>query len=460
MNAPNEITELLDSDFEPIDENMPARSSPTALVVDAWGLARGEHLAQLWAESDTAHVAPDAAADAHAALFEPAPALAEDPADTHRAAWYRQMMETPEYHALHDATALDGFACELAACAIAGQYGDYRAKNPPPGPDAPAPGSDGESIRETIERIRSTGKALEAAREELTTIGNIAGGLGAGEPGTPLDVRRVREAYKAIRDNAALRRMFDFAGRSRNKARSLQSVKVSAPRGELTGLELSGDIARLVPTELAAVAGAVPELETLSLYRLAQRRMLSYKHRKADTKAQGPVVIVVDESGSMDGAPIEAAKGTALTMAWIARHQKRWCALVGFAGATKGHYLVIPPGTNRDAQLISWLTHFYGGGTKLDIPLAELPGRYWNDFIAEGMPRGKTDVILITDAIVSAPASMLASYNDWQRREQVSTYGIVVGGAQPGDLGRICARNWAIPALDLDSICLDDIFSI
>jgi uncharacterized protein with von Willebrand factor type A (vWA) domain len=434
--------------------------SPTVLSLDRWNLRRGNEVAKEWAEFGAGEIDPLVVADAHASVFEPAPQLAERSADKNRAAWWRQLMETPEYQSLRGSTCLDDDMASIAAKSICDQWMQYAAENPEPGDGEPEPGSDGEDIGKTLARIRSTQNALGGAKESVEAAQDLSAGLGMGGGGGSLDRAALAKYFKQVQNSNMLRSILAMAGRMRRLCQSLQRQKTSATRGEVTGIELCGDIGRLVPMELAKVAGAIPELELLSLLHLAQRRSLGYKHKKNEPKRSGPIVVCVDESGSMNGDKIIAAKGLAMALAWLASHQNRWIALVGFAGGTEGTRLALPPRHNQQEQLIEWLLHFYGGGTTLDVPLDELPKNYWPEFVAAGLPTGKTDVILITDAIVNCDDEMRDAYLKWANAEQVKTYGIVIGGDEPGDLEKICTRHWSLPELSMDTDAVQNVLSI
>lgn len=440
--------------------------SKTVLELDRWSRRRGNELSKEWAELPVdegqpkpAPYEPNMVADAHGSLFEPEPRLAERPADKARAAWWRQLMETPEYQALHQQTCLDSPMAEIGAKSIVDQWSAYAAEHQPKDGD-PEPGSEGESIGESLARMRSTAKALTEASKGVESARDAVAGLGLGEEGGQIDAKQLHEYYKLVRNDEFLQKVMAMAGRMRSLCRSLQKQKVNAERGEITGIELSGDVGRLVPMEQALVAGAMPELEQLALYRLALRRSLSYKMRKVEHVQPGPLVVVVDESGSMGGEKIIAAKALALALGWLARKQKRWMAYVGFAGGTKGTRLAMPPNKSQPPELIEWLKHMYGGGTKLDVPLQTLPTTYWNEFIAQGLTRGRTDVVFITDALVETTQEVIDDYKRWAKAESVRSYGIIIGEREAGQLAQVCQKYWCIPQLALDSEAVAGVLSI
>jgi uncharacterized protein with von Willebrand factor type A (vWA) domain len=176
--------------------------------------------------------------------------------------------------------------------------------------------------------------------------------------------------------------------------------------------------------------------------------------------AKGPFVLVIDESGSMQGQKIEQAKGIALTFAWLARQQNRWCALVAFSGGSTGRCLALPPGRWDEAALLGWIVAFLGGGTVCDVPCIELPNVYWPEFVAQGLQRGKTDVVVITDGIVNVPEAVAANFNAWRAREQATVTTLIIGASNAGDLALISDRVHIVRSLDVGEEAVSEILSI
>ncbi len=78
----------------------------------------------------------------------------------------------------------------------------------------------------------------------------------------------------------------------------------------------------------------------------------------------------------MEGEPVQTAKALALALAWVARQQKRWVALVAYSGDSGERLLALPPGKWDEAALMDWLSAFIGHGSDLDVPVRELPRYY------------------------------------------------------------------------------------
>jgi uncharacterized protein with von Willebrand factor type A (vWA) domain len=445
--------------------------SPYALKMDRWGMRRGRELAdaewntaaQLLSNEDgeaEARKAPQHAAeilaDAHAACFEIKPQLADNPIDRVRAKWYETLLDNPDYHALHTQTAMNATLAEIGSKQVADQWSAYVAELTEQEQQTINEGGE-EPIQSEMKRLRSCAKAVKDASGDVSEAQAAAAGLGIGEPGQQLSGAPLLKLFQQIRNDADLRRIIDLAGRYRRVAQSKQRQKKIHGRDDTVGVELSGDVARMVPAELALLT--VPELELDVMRRIVERQVLSRQYRGIEPVARGPIVICVDESGSMSGEPIANAKAIALSLAWVAKFQRRWCALVGFSGGTEGTRLALPPDKWDQDALIEWLTHNYGGGTTLDVPIAELPNVYWPEFVASGLQRGKTDVVIITDAIVHCPDEMRGAFLAWKSREKAKCHGIIIG-SDPGDLADLCEETHCVDCLSVDTESVTDLLGM
>ena len=444
---PKDLLKMLDLDgaepasasTEPViapAERSPTPSShPTALEVDEWGLRRGRELvseSERWRSLD---LGEHAAADFFAAAFDPDPRLHESCVDPRRHRFLSQLLGTPEYRELHAATRLDDTASEIAATHFATQFA---ALNKPAACDAVA--SDG--MDEEMKTLRAVGKALTAAKEEVGELHETTAAFGMG-PGTPgsNDPKAVAALFKRVRSDRALRRICELAGRYRRVAQSKQRRKTVHGLDDVVGVEPGGDLARLLPHELAKLA--VPELELDTLRRLVERQTLCREHHASEPVGKGPIIVTVDESGSMAGEKAHTAKALALALAWIARQQGRWAALVAYSGDSGERLLALPPGRWDEAALAEWLTAFIGRGSDLDVPIHELP-RMYLDLKA---PVGATDVILITDAKVRIPDSCRTPFLAWKAAVKVRVHSLVLDN-DPGDLAGVSDEVHRVESLD------------
>ena len=142
-----------------------------------------------------------------------------------------------------------------------------------------------------------------------------------------------------------------------------------------------------------------PSSELDTLRRLVERQTLCREYQSVEPVARGPIIVAIDERGSMSGEKVNTAKAIALALAWVARQQRRWVALVAYSGDSGERILALPPGRWDEAAAHGLAGRVHRPGSEIDIPVREMP-RMYRDLKA---PEGKTDVLFITDAICKIP---------------------------------------------------------
>jgi uncharacterized protein with von Willebrand factor type A (vWA) domain len=416
----------------------PPEASPTALAVDAWGLRRGRDLV---AESERMRKCGTdefAAADFLTAAFDPDPSLLDSCADPARHRFLSQLLETPEYRALHADTRLDDTAAAIAATHFAEQFARLKTDNPAGAMAATDTAGD---LASEMAALRAVGKAVSEARKEVEEMRDTAAalGLGPGEPGSN-DPSAVAALFKRVRNDPGLRRICELAGRFRRVAQSKQRQKVIHGLDDVVGVEPGGDVGRLIPSELVRLV--VPELELDALRRIVEREATCREHYAVEPVGKGPIIVSVDESGSMSGERIHTAKALALALAWVARRQRRWCALVAYSGDSGERLLSLPPSRWDEAALCGWLSAFIGHGSDIDVPVREMPRMY----AALKAPPGITDLVMITDARVRIPPEVRERFDAWRRSARARVVSLVLGSSL-GDLALVSDECHQVQAL-------------
>jgi hypothetical protein len=99
-----------------LPETPVSAASPTALVLDDWGRRKGEELLASNARMKALQLNVDEVADFHAAAFEPCPQLQAHCVDALWRDFLEQLLQTPDYRALHQTTMLNEPASKIAAC--------------------------------------------------------------------------------------------------------------------------------------------------------------------------------------------------------------------------------------------------------------------------------------------------------------------------------------------------------
>lgn len=422
-------------------------ASPTALSLDEWGLRRGRDLIDESERLRMSNTDEFAAADFFGVAFEPDPQLLPGCRDARRHQFLKQMLDTPEYRALHTDTQLDDTAAGIAATHFAERFAQLKkedAAEPPKGKSSTPGTTGGESgdLAREMAALRAVGRAVAEAGKEVDELKESAAALGMG-PGNPgsNDPRAIASVYKRVRGDPKLRIICDLAGRFRRVAQSKQRAKSTHGLDDMVGVEPGGDIGRLLPVELAKLV--VPELELDTLRRIAERQALCREHHATEPIGKGPIIVSVDESGSMEGPKVHTAKALALALAWVARSQRRWCGLLAYSGDSGERLLALPPGRWDESSLCDWLSAFIGRGSSLDVPVREMPDYYRRI----GAPQGVTDLVFITDARCSIDTATRTRFLMWKQSSQARLISLVIDHSA-GDLAAISDEVHTVRSLD------------
>lgn len=426
----------LEGEIQQVAQQQP---SQYALRQTLWSIDRAMKIVE---EAQLEAAACSPMADSFQAAFEVEPTLAQNCQDPVQASWFSSLLESPGLKNIRNSTCLDVNLSAIAAMEICRSYLLYKAeieKRPPEDRDF----AEAESVTNAIGNTEQT-------------IEQIAMLQGAGnEEGSDkhLPLQLLKDYYNRVRNSTTLKRILDEAGRFWRLCQALQRTKTTnIHKTVLSHIRLSGDPNRLIPWELAQVAGAIPDLQPLALYRLATGRCLSYELINKNQTSQGPIIVTIDESGSMEGQKIILAKAFALAIARLCKSQRRLCVLAAFSSEHQYHDLLLKPNENNTLDIIQFMEHFYKGGTHARGPMVAIRESAWPMILKAGAPPKSVDHILITDEAIDGVYSRRADYRKWAEANNVKTYGISVdtNDSAVDVLKQFCDVVWYVTKQSLD----------
>lgn len=212
--------------------------------------------------------------------------------------------------------------------------------------------------------------------------------------------REVELAQGDMREVEAIARL---AGRMYAALRGNHAKKVRGVAGEVYAVEQGNDIGRLLPAELMLLVD--PVLEVVGLERIATRRAGQYATRGTQKRSRGPLVLALDESGSMHGVRNTWAKAAAVALSRVASEEGRPVAVVHYSTSVK----VQPLRPGDDAALLAMVRHFLSGGTAIGLALSE--GVEQVKALEKSGQRG-ADIVLVTDGVDDDVAAQTAAVNE------------------------------------------------
>jgi len=297
-----------------------------------------------------------------------------------------------------------------------------------------------------MEQLRKLMRLLQILGEQLESLGLDTGVLLDLSKGklTAQDIQQFERWAKYLATDAGIQRLCDLLGKIRQiemsetieRVKSVESVKVILPdinsREEIVGIRLGRDIEHVLPAELALLAD--PDTALLFDLKYAESGLMCFDmqgiqniHLHVETneersvkeaEKQGPMVICIDTSGSMNGIPETVAKAVALFLSAKAKEQKRPCYLINFS--TGIDTLDLGADVGMEA-LLRFLQMSFHGGTDV-APALE----HALDTMEQDMYRN-ADLLVVSDFIMSElPERSLARIEN-RRLDGNRFHSLVVG---------------------------------
>lgn len=230
-------------------------------------------------------------------------------------------------------------------------------------------------------------EAMRRAAEEAETakkIQRLAQGLSAGVGSSLMFEERVHEVLRLARNTDVRKILYLLSSLPKHSIKARRKV-ARHPRGELKGYEHGGDLERIVPSEIALPS------EYFNI-KFAENRLLLYE--KVLPENWGPLYILLDKSGSMDGAKMLWAKAVALALYIKAVKEGRPFYMRFFDSVPYPLVKVSRrPRQHEALKLLEYIARIKGsGGT--DISRAIMTAC---EDIYRGSVRNVSEIVLLTD---------------------------------------------------------------
>jgi uncharacterized protein with von Willebrand factor type A (vWA) domain len=305
-------------------------------------------------------------------------------------------------------------------------------------------------------RVRKLADA-EAAVRGLLTDRDVGWDLdhGAWED---LDFRPLEAAAAELEREPALRRIAELLGRDyRAKTRPPQPPPPQPPRPdadpepgrtEIRGVRFGDEWDSLVSSEAALLA--FPETQTVFFKKAAEAELLVWDHftpappsvndprrtlERQKRNDRGPVIVVLDTSGSMRGKPEDVAKAAVLALLRVCLEEGRPCYLINFSSAVR--CLDLSQLGTALGELLRFLEFSFHGGTDLAPALRECLR-----VLDQGEFR-EADVLVVSDfAVPKIPGSIRQAVRGQQEGRGTRFYSLTVSVRPLNDFLNIFDAGW------------------
>lgn len=276
-----------------------------------------------------------------------------------------------------------------------------------------------------IEQVESVQQGFEALGGQLGGGKGLAyaQGVTAAFARNKLDnAKKASLALRLLKDKK-LRMIAELAGRMSEIAWQVQNSKSPEPTDELTDTRQGHDIARLLSSEMAYLSD--PDLELIFLHRYVNDQLMSYQIEGYTPLGRGPLIVMIDNSGSMSGEPEQWSKAVMLALRMIAEKQKRDFITIHF-DSTVQMVDEFPKGMASPEKMLKNIEFFSGGGTNFEPPMREAM-----KFIRRSK-YGKADTIFVTDGLCGIRDEECRTWNEARAKAGMHSYCILIGSDQWG----------------------------
>lgn len=246
-----------------------------------------------------------------------------------------------------------------------------------------------------------------------------------------------------------LRRIIDFIGRREFDPPSDRIHLSPFGKNRIQTVRFSDSINNLLPMEAAKLLN--PSLKRKFYADMLEGKLLSYqllgKHYTGPPriKPRGPMIVLVDTSGSMHGAPQTLAKSAVLAMAKRMLSQQRDMKVILFASTSQHLEIELSSRKKMSEKFLNFLLYTFGGGTDFNTALSSgLKSLKEKDF--QG-----ADLLFITDGKSEVSDELvLARWEEAKKKYNAKVYSLIVGGNGAGGLSGISDYTYFVE-MELDS---------
>lgn len=277
------------------------------------------------------------------------------------------------------------------------------------------------------------------------------------------DISQLLKWAEYLRSNEDIIKLCDLMGKLNKESHSHEVIKQQATcqyeiqkydinsRQEIIGIKLGNCLDNLVPQELSYLTDS--DISILFDLKYVENRLMCFEKKgtimdiEESIKEQaievdiiderGPIIICVDTSGSMSGAPEIIAKAITLLLSTQAVNQKRACYLINFSTDIVTFDFQRTKGID---DLINFLKMNFHGGTDAAPALHEAVRKISSEKYS------RADVLMISDFLFTIKDDKLREIILDQKLQENCFYSLSIGKIRLKEIDNIFDRQWIYDA--------------
>ncbi|HTY90729.1 MAG TPA: VWA domain-containing protein [Methanocella sp.] len=251
---------------------------------------------------------------------------------------------------------------------------------------------------------------------------------------------------KIVERNDDLKKILDLIGRIEMEYGARRQSMASYSHSELYSVTTSGDIQHMLPVESVKLQDET--LRNLFFANWIEKKLLTYELKGLNLadgpkKRRGPMVAMVDTSGSMHGGPEIVAKSIILALVRRMLKEGRDVKVYLFSSAGQTKDIELTDTKKMASEFLDFLNYTFEGGTDFNTALREgvealRKKRYMN-----------ADILFITDGLsVVNDEHIIMSVEEMKRSHGNRIFTIVVGNDSAGGIDYISDHVFILDKAD------------
>ncbi len=237
--------------------------------------------------------------------------------------------------------------------------------------------------------------------------------------------------------NKELKKIIDKIGRKEKKEENIKIEKYinEYAKDEIYGIIRRDDIARVLPTELVYLTNE--DTENIFYMKFLEKTLACYdikgeeeseESEEKNAEEKGPIIALLDTSGSMGGNRLLKAKAILLQTLKIAKIEKRnmRVLLFGSTNEIKEYNVDSEYSINN---FISFINNAYSGGTDFETPLNRAI-----KIVEKEKTYKFADIFMLTDGLCPISKNLEKKLEEIKKKIDIKLYTVVIEGDDISDI--------------------------
>jgi uncharacterized protein with von Willebrand factor type A (vWA) domain len=251
---------------------------------------------------------------------------------------------------------------------------------------------------------------------------------------------------RIVERNEDIRKILSLIGRIEMEYGARSRSMAGYSRSEVHSVTTSGDLQHMLPVESVKLQDET--LKNLFFARWMEGKLLTYQLMGMNwtagaKKRRGPMVAMVDTSGSMHGAPETLAKAIILAMVRHMLRESRDVKVFLFSSTGQIHGIEMTDSKKMAVEFLDFLNYTFGGGTDFNTAIGESV-RTLNE-----KQYRNADILFITDGLsVVSDEHAIDRLNEVKKKLGTRLFTIIIGNDDAGGMDKFSDRVFILGKAD------------